>query len=851
VIFENTPASHVASVMMIVDAGAREDPVGLEGMAHLIEHLSYRASDARQIRNKAILSSIGIEEDGLTDHDKVLFFEIGPADSIGTMFEAEASRLADPLGGLDDATLAVERNVVRNELRQTLETDVSGQSGRWSDELLFPPPHPYGRPVIGSHASLEAISLPDARQWASSHYRPDRTTILVTGRLAGQNAESFVTDRLPAPLCGGIVEARARRRYEPARGPVDEHPEGTPLVRHRADVLTPELWVTWRVPGFLDGKRFIADVWTTLLRDNLKVTSIADGDVNGIDCYSDFRVLGSVIGCRLKLTEASHPQATAKHFMTALAGLNNELPPKLRRAQTRLMNSEAALDETPWMNARERAVAAHFGGTVDTRDKWAAEERLVTLEEVRTFEDRYLGARRAHTMLVERQPANENSSQPVPTDVKKVVPRNEWVVPTKSALNALASVRFLTGMETTTLSNGLLLVMVPRKKAGPVTAILTFRVATEDAAASLAAETAVKSALDSLPSDLRFDMNHWFLRGMAGVSGFGSTAEVEPALQLMAAAVRDYRVEWPSAQFLAESAPRLREAEASPSGKSDRLFQSLLLGEHPFARHVSAADVAAISKPRIVDFLKRTFAPRNGVLVIVGDIEPSRVAAAAERAFSGWRSGTDFEVRPPSAAVPGQSARTPAAWPTTPGIVARAGASQAAIILGCLLPPSNASIDALYDVTASVVASELRTSLREEAGASYEVDVNARSLDGGTAYLRVDVAVGNDELPAALGALRAFWTGVGTGAWHTNSLLFQQVALVRSRLFAFEQSGDLAQRLAGAWQLRRPIATVDDYAAFVRVVRPSDVDAVLRGCADHLVVTITGDEAAIKRASLR
>jgi len=29
------------------------------------------------------------------------------------------------------------------------------------------------------------------------------------------------------------------------------------------------------------------------------------------------------------------------------------------------------------------------------------------------------------------------------------------------------------------------------------------------------------------------------------------------------------------------------------------------------------------------------------------------------------------------------------------------------------------------------------------------------------------------------------------------------------------------------------------------------VDAVLRGCADHLVVTITGDEAAIKRASLR
>src|SRR5262245_45053791 len=83
--FESTPAAHLATVMLIVDAGSTEDPPGREGLAHLVEHLSYRVSNARQVRLHVDLSGFGVAEDGATSQDSVEFSEIGPAYSLPFM----------------------------------------------------------------------------------------------------------------------------------------------------------------------------------------------------------------------------------------------------------------------------------------------------------------------------------------------------------------------------------------------------------------------------------------------------------------------------------------------------------------------------------------------------------------------------------------------------------------------------------------------------------------------------------------------------------------------------------------------------------------------------------------------
>jgi predicted Zn-dependent peptidase len=95
--------------------------------------------------------------------------------------------------------------VVRNELREGMETGPSGQARRDVAQAVFPPSHAYSRPIIGTHQSLSALTLDDARRFAAEHYRPDRMTMVVVAdidlagaealaRIAGQGANTDEVD---------------------------------------------------------------------------------------------------------------------------------------------------------------------------------------------------------------------------------------------------------------------------------------------------------------------------------------------------------------------------------------------------------------------------------------------------------------------------------------------------------------------------------------------------------------------------------------------------------------------------------------------------------------------------------
>ena len=176
--------------------------------------------------------------------------------------------------------------------------------------------------------------------------------------------------------------------------------------------------------------------------------------------------------------------------------------------------------------------------------------------------------------------------------------------------------------------------------------------------------------------------------------------------------------------------------------------------------------------------------------------------------------------------------------------------------MGCLLPPSDAAIDVLYDVSASVIEGELHSKLREDGGATYDVSARALSMVGGTAYLFIKTTVGNDELPEAVTALREFWTGVTNQTWRSDFLLSDQMAEAAGHLFRYESSSAaLAEKMFSDWALRWPTTNTDSYVSLVSAVRPGDAMKVIRGCADRLVVTATGDasvvEAAFRRRSTK
>jgi len=82
---------------------------------------------------------------------------------------------------LDQGLLDVQRDVVKNERRQSYENAPYGPSYLALLDNLFPPGHPYNGAVIGSMADLSAATLDDVKGFFRDYYTPSNATLAISG----------------------------------------------------------------------------------------------------------------------------------------------------------------------------------------------------------------------------------------------------------------------------------------------------------------------------------------------------------------------------------------------------------------------------------------------------------------------------------------------------------------------------------------------------------------------------------------------------------------------------------------------------------------------------------------------
>src|SRR5512133_1056909 len=108
---------HMPDVMVSASyrAGSVDDPPGKEGLAHLVEHLAYRARPGGGATLWARLEAAGVEFDGRTGADATDFHAVGDPEQLGALLAVEADRLRDPLAGVGEEDLRREREVLVQE----------------------------------------------------------------------------------------------------------------------------------------------------------------------------------------------------------------------------------------------------------------------------------------------------------------------------------------------------------------------------------------------------------------------------------------------------------------------------------------------------------------------------------------------------------------------------------------------------------------------------------------------------------------------------------------------------------------------------------------------------------------
>jgi zinc protease len=99
---------------------------------------------------------------------------------------------------VDEANFRTERDVVKEEFRQSVLAPPYGEFGEWIFKASFAE-HPYKRPTIGNIEELDASSLDEVLRFHATFYRPDNAVLVVVGDFDPPDLQRWV-DRYFGPI---------------------------------------------------------------------------------------------------------------------------------------------------------------------------------------------------------------------------------------------------------------------------------------------------------------------------------------------------------------------------------------------------------------------------------------------------------------------------------------------------------------------------------------------------------------------------------------------------------------------------------------------------------------------------
>jgi zinc protease len=231
----------VAAQMLWYRVGSADEPQGLSGMAHFLEHLMFRGTPtvpAGQFSRR--VARTGGNDNAFTSFDYTAYHQQVARESLSTVMAMEADRMAHLL--LDPATIETERGVILEERRQVVDNSPRAKFRERLNAALFVN-HPYGRPVIGWEHEIRTIPRDALAAFHAKHYAPDNAILLLSGAVSPNEAMALAAEHYGA-IPGKGVAARVRPQEPPSLG--DRR-----LSLRDARAAEPALTRAWVAPGFM------------------------------------------------------------------------------------------------------------------------------------------------------------------------------------------------------------------------------------------------------------------------------------------------------------------------------------------------------------------------------------------------------------------------------------------------------------------------------------------------------------------------------------------------------------------------------------------------------------------------
>ena len=709
----------VAAVNVWYHVGSKNEEPGRTGFAHLFEHVMFEGSKHHKGSFFDPLQKVGANLNGSTTPDRTNYWENVPSNYLELALWLESDRMGFLLDALDQKAFDIQRDVVKNERRQSYENRPYGMAYLTLQPTVFPAPHPYNWPTIGSQEDLDAAELDDIKDFFRRFYAPSNASIAIAGDIDPDGTRRLV-ERYFGDLPPGPPINRIRR--------MDSELNGMASLVLRDRVQLPRLYLVWPTAPAFDDEQPALEVLSAILGDGkssrLYRSLVYERQIaRDVSVYHYGQEIAGEFFVQVTANAGQSPEEIEALVRDELESIRQSGPTghEIQRAKNRIESQ----------HVRQLERVGGFGGRADqlnyyntyTEDPSGINTDLdrylaVTAEDVRRAAKTALGENMVRLTVLPEEQLSAAAASLDRTAMPGASPSPTFNPPVPARA---------------TLSNGMKLVLVEKPglpvvaqglliRAGGITdpadkpgiASLTATMLSEGTTTRTSQE--ISDEMEFLGSQLRASASCEF----ATLSAETLTSHWQNALEILSDVARN--ATFPRQEFDRVRGERLTDLSRipdSPQAIAGRASQALLFGAgtrygHPLSG--TEASVKAFTRDDLASHHAAHYTPEGTILMLVGDISRDEAIQQAEAAFGGWQSS----VIPDSN---GHTDSTPDAGTTTIYLADKPGAPQSVIRAGYLTIPRHhpdyLALNLLNYILGGQFSARLNMNLRQDKGYSY------------------------------------------------------------------------------------------------------------------------------------
>ncbi len=393
ILLREAHSAPVISWWLAYRVGSRNEPTGLTGISHWVEHMMFKGTErfpAGMLDRE--IDRAGGQWNAFTSMDATKYFETLPAGKIDIAMEAEADRMTNALFDSDETesertVIISERQGAENQPTFWLQEEVRGAAFRV---------HGYHHEIIGDETDLRRMTRDDLYHHYRRHYSPANAAAIAVG--------AFDSDEMLAKIerLFASIEASAApdlfSRAEPAqsgeRRVVVERPGKTAFYElcHRAPAADHEDWFKLQIMNaILSGSSGASDNKTSRLYRALVKTEI----VAGVGAWLTPTVDPYLYSIIVTLRDDRQPEEAEAVLLDEIARLQadgvSEAELEKARKQTRAAFAYSAESVTEQAYGLAQSFIL---GDVHWFDRYSERLMAVSAEDVLAVANRYLVPRK-------------------------------------------------------------------------------------------------------------------------------------------------------------------------------------------------------------------------------------------------------------------------------------------------------------------------------------------------------------------------------------------------------------------------------------------------------------------------